>query len=433
MQRLADHFRAALPGGDGAGADVAAERDAGRPPLRHERFRGLPLWFHAVDAGASALRTDSGTAFDPDDAIACLQFEHYVGDGGGGAAAAGRGLRRAYYALKPLLPRRVQLELQRANARRQLRSMRFPHWPQDSTLTDLYAALLAARLAEAGLERVPFIGFWPGGATWAFCLTHDIDTATGQAASAAMAGVEEARGLRAAWFVVPERYPVDHGLVARLRDAGHEIGVHGLQHSGRLFASRAEFVARRDRINGYARAWGAVGFRSPATYRNPYWLPELDVDYDSSYMDNATFEPQRGGVCSAFPFMLSERMVELPITLPMDHTLVNVLRADVLAACSAKLDWVRAQHGLALPLFHPDYNLDAASRRRYDAVLERLQLDTSGWYALPRDVAAWWQRRRHSRIVWDGTTSPRIEGPAAADARIWWAERDGDRVRILPA
>ena len=75
--------------------------------------------------------------------------------------------------------------------------------------------------------------------------------------------------------------------------------------------------------------WGAVGFRSPATYRNPFWLPEIDVDYDSSFMDNATLEPQRGGVCSAFPFMLSERMVELPITLPMDHTLINILRRDV--------------------------------------------------------------------------------------------------------
>jgi hypothetical protein len=287
-------------------------------------------------------------------------------------------------------------------------------------------------MRDAGVDAVPFVGFWPHGATWAWCLTHDVDTGTGQAHAEALARTEEARDLRSAWYWVPERYPVDRARLDRLRAAGHEIGVHGLEHSGKLFSARPEFERRRDRINEYVRDWRAVGFRSPATYRNPYWLPELDVDYDSSYMDNATLEPQRGGICSAFPFMLSERMVELPITLPMDHTLLNVLRQDVVEACTAKLAWVRAQHGLALPLFHPDYNTDDASRARYGAVLDALRADERGWYALPRDVAAWWQRRRHSRVVQDAGGAPRVEGPAASEARIWWAHRDGDRLRIEP-
>src|SRR5262249_3291911 len=152
---------------------------------------------------------------------------------------------------------------------------------------------------------------------------------------------------------VPERYPLARSKLDGLRARGHEVGVHGLQHSGKLFSSRREFEWRRDRINEYIAKWQVVGFRSPATYRNPFVLRELKAAYDSSFMANAPLDAQRGGVCSAFPFMLDDRMVELPIPLPMDHTLVNVLRQDVPTACRAKLDGVRGQHGLALPLFHP--------------------------------------------------------------------------------
>ena len=57
-------------------------------------------------------------AFDPDDAIACLQFEHYVA--AEPRASDPRRLRSAYYALKPMLPRAAQLALQRLNARPKL-------------------------------------------------------------------------------------------------------------------------------------------------------------------------------------------------------------------------------------------------------------------------------------------------------------------------
>lgn len=468
MQRLADHFKLGPPlagaGNDGSAetamsgravagermgerAGVAtrtdsrhlpAERGEGRPPLRHGRYRGLPIWFHAHEgelgapAASATLATDDGQErFDPDDAIACLQYEHYVGwDRSGGATDAKR-LKTLYYLLKPFMPRALQLELQRLNARRRLRQVRFPAWPQDSTLTDLLAALLAASMGDAGIEQVPFLGFWPHGKTWAWCLTHDVDTGLGYAAIESLAQVEEERGLQSCWYVVPERYRVEVQKLESLQQRGHEIGVHGLEHSGRLFSSRQEFERRRDRINAYVRDWGVVGFRSPATYRNPYWLPEIDVDHDSSYMDNATLEPQRGGICAAFPFMLSERLVEIPITLPMDHTLINVLRQDVLQACRAKTAWVRAQHGLGVALFHPDYNTQRRDRERYGVLLEHLAADRQAWCALPAQVADWWQRRRQSRLVLqDGV--PRIEGPAAADGCIWWARLADGTVQFEP-
>ena len=477
MRRLDDHFRASLP--DLASqrpvtapnetisdriTSVPAEFDGVRPPLRRGLFRGVPVWYHAVesqgaqypasrqgtpgtsdsrstDAAAPHQRlhatpgprrtsalfsalTDDGELFVADDAIACLQFEHYV-------ASDGQRLTSLYYALKPLLPRGVQLELQRSNAHRRLAAAEFPRWPQDGTLDELLAALLAQQMEVAGADSVPFVGFWPHGKRWAWCLTHDVDTAVGYDNLEPLAQAEESRNLRSAWFFVPERYRVERGRLDDMRQRGHEVGVHGLQHSGKLFSSRQEFEKRRDRINDYIREWGVVGFRSASTYRNPFWLPELDADYDTSFMDNATLEPQRGGICSVFPFMLSERMVELPITLPMDHTLINVLRQDVVEACTTKIDWVRSHHGLALSLFHPDYNTTRDRAARYGAVLDALRADNTGWYALPHEVAAWWQRRRRSAVV-RTAHGLRVEGPAAAEASVWQASLDGRRVRIEP-
>lgn len=427
MRRLADHFTDPLAE-DAPAGPVPAERAHGRPPLRQAHFHGLPLWFH--DGAADGVTADDGSPFDPDDAIGCIQFEHYV-NGGVETGGEDRRLKQLYYLLKPLMPRAAQLGLQRLNARRRLAAVEFPAWPQDATLTRLLGALMAERMCAAGTDRVPFVGFWPAGHTWAWCLTHDVELEAGQAQSEPMARVQEERGVRGSWNIVPERYPVDRGRMEALRERGHEIGVHGLEHSGKLFSSRSEFEWRCRKINEYVREWGAVGFRSPATYRNPFWLPEIDVDYDSSFMDNATLEPQPGGVCSAYPFMLSERMVELPITLPMDHTLINILRTDVVPAFSSKLDWIRAQYGLAVSLFHPDYNTSQAALDRYGAVIDLLRETPGGWYALPREIAGWWQRRRRSRVVTNGG-APAIEGPAAADGAVWWIHRDGDGIRIEP-
>jgi hypothetical protein len=130
--------------------------------------------------------------------------------------------------------------------------------------------------------------------------------------------------------------------------------------------------------------------------------------------------------------MLSQRLVELPITLPMDHTLINVLRQDVVPVCEQKVAWIRQQYGLALSLFHPEYNSGSRALDRYARVVEGLARDPRGWYALPQDIADWWQRRRHSHVVVDDHGEPVIVGPAAPDGSIWWAYRDRDTIRIEP-
>jgi peptidoglycan/xylan/chitin deacetylase (PgdA/CDA1 family) len=225
--------------------------------------------------------------------------------------------------------------------------------------------------------------------------------------------VEEDRDVRSTWFIVPERYPVTARDFLALRLAGHEIGVHGLDHSCQTFASREAFERRAPRINRYLREWQVVGFRAPALYRNPDWMPELDVRYDSSFMDTAVLEPQRGGVSAPFPFHL-RHVVELPITMPMDHHLIHLLRRPVVPGMLTKLRWVVERFGLANFLFHPDYNLGTARVNDYRQVVDEVRGTPGGWIATAAEIADWWDRRRASRVVLEGDVS-RIEGPASAD------------------
>ncbi len=434
MPRLADHWKIPEALAARIPAEAPGESAACAPPVA-ARYRGAPAWIHPAAAGAARAPfvTDDGAhRFFPDDAVANVQLERYVaGTAGAPDAAREAGLKRLYYALKPVLPRALQIHAQRVNARARLRSVSYPEWPQDDSLRCVLEALLAALLEEAGRDEVPFIGFWPRGARWAACLTHDVETSAGLAAADRMARVEEERGLRSTWFVVPERYPVSRADFAGLVERGHEIGVHGLNHDCREFESREEFTRRVPLIGAYLRDWGAVGFRSPALYRNPDWIPDLEIRYDSSFMDTAVLEPQRGGVSAPFPFHLGGRVVELPITLPMDHHLINLLRRDTVDGMLSKFRWVVERHGLANVLFHPDYNLEERRLRDYAKVVEAIRATEGGWITTAREIADWWDRRRASTIVEDGGAA-RVEGPAAADATIWLARRDGPRVRVVP-
>ena len=67
------------------------------------------------------------------------------------------------------------------------------------------------------------------------------------------------------------------------------------------------------RINGYAREWGASGFRSGFMLRNLDWLHDLDVQYDASTFDTDPFEPQPDGRHTIFPFWVPRPNDNCPI------------------------------------------------------------------------------------------------------------------------
>jgi peptidoglycan/xylan/chitin deacetylase (PgdA/CDA1 family) len=294
----------------------------------------------------------------------------------------------AYYALKPLLPRRLQIAMRRRYAKRQMRT-EFPRWPIEPLLVE-------RRRAELGASRSPPTPEWPHGNRFAAILTHDVEGPAGVARVPEIIELERRHGFVSSWNFVAEWYPIDPGLLDHVRDSGCEVGLHGIKHDCKLFESRASFEAELPAIHRYLAEWDAVGFRSPATHRNADWMPELGALYDSSFPDTDPFEPQAGGCCSILPFFLGE-MVELPITLVQDHTLWEILREDTIELWTSKSEWIAENGGLVNLITHPDY-LDRPSRlRMYEEFLEYLAAQDGCWHALPREVAAWWRTREEMR------------------------------------
>ena len=80
----------------------------------------------------------------------------------------------------------------------------------------------------------------------------------------------------------------------------------------------------------------------------------LSFDFDCSFSDSDPYEPQPGGTCSVFPFFLAH-MVELPYTMPQDHTLIHLLHRSPMQIWAMKAKWIESLGGMILTLVHPDY------------------------------------------------------------------------------
>ena len=172
---------------------------------------------------------------------------------------------------------------------------------------------------------MPFLDLWPGGRSWALVLTHDVETETGYNDLNLLRDIEREHGYKSSWNFVPLRYRVADEVVRGLKEEGCEVGVHGLRHDGRDLESRRMVNRRLPAIRDYAKRWDAVGFRPPATQRHWELMPLLGFDYDSSYSDTDPYEPQPGGCCTYLPYF-NQEMIELPITMPQDHTLFAILQ-----------------------------------------------------------------------------------------------------------
>lgn len=357
-------------------------------------------------------RADDGSTilpFDPNALVRSLLREEYVV--AGAATSVARGV---YYRIRPVLPRPMQMALRRRFARLQERST-FPTWPAETALHDLYAYVL--RLFEDLLGTpLPWISPWPALYQWSVVLTHDVEMTFGYGYIKTILALEREAGVRSAWYFVPERdYKVDDELVGMLWRDAFEVCVHGLHHDGRDL-SPGIFDERLPTMQSYAERWGAVGFRAPATQRDWERVSRLGFEHDSSYSDVARYEPQAGGSCSLHPFFVGD-VVELPITLPMDHTLFELLGSRNGNVWFEKAEIIRNRGGMALLLTHPDYMSETARLAEYERFVAFVASDSTAWLALPREVAAWWRRRAASSLELDGAVW-RTRGPAAAEACV---------------
>jgi peptidoglycan/xylan/chitin deacetylase (PgdA/CDA1 family) len=313
---------------------------------------------------------------------------------------------RAYYRVRPILPLPVRHFLQR-----HCRPGPSPGWYYPNDCTNALADCISSYR-----DGIATIHPWPDENDFAFVLTHDVETADGMRRVAGLADLEEELGYRSSWNIVPHKYPVDRGLLSDLSDRGFEIGVHGYNHDGKLFFSRDLFNRRAPKINAALKSHGAVGFRAPMVHRNLAWLQSLDIEYDASCFDVDPYQAMSGGIGSVWPF-IAGRFVELPYTLPQDHTLFIALGERDGRIWHNKLRYLAKLRGLALLLTHPDY-LDSVRRLdAYRRLLQEARALGGAWPALPKEVAAWWRARDESRLRQGRDGRLHIEGPAAERGR----------------
>jgi glycosyltransferase involved in cell wall biosynthesis len=253
--------------------------------------------------------------------------------------------------------------------------------------------------------------------------------------------LEQEFGYRSCFSFVPQGdYTISRRLRNELTGNGFEIGVHDLNHDGRLFHNRAAFSKKASRINGFLTDWGAVGFRSAFMLRNLDWLHDLNIQYDSSTFDTDPFEPQPDGVGTIFPFWVPRPngrhqpevadyrsltgspngYVELPYTLPQDSTLFLLLGERTSDIWLKKLDWIARHGGMALVDVHPDYlsfNNESNPRvypaTKYAELLGYLTKRYEGqfWNVTPSELARWY---RENQVEQDSGAHKRFAGKKAA-------------------
>jgi hypothetical protein len=310
-------------------------------------------------------------------------------DSGRGANDTEMLLNDIYYLLKPLIPRRVQIALRRTIVHRK-RTLYSEVWPIDEK---------AAKLPDHWPG-------WPYQKQFAVVLTHDVETAEGQAKCRDLIKLEKGFGFRSSFNFVPEGYKVLAELRHYLAQNEFEVGVHDLTHDGKLYRSRNIFNKRAVRINHYLKEWESVGFRSGAMHHNLSWIHDLNIEYDSSTFDTDPFEPQPEGVRGIFPFWVPGKSgpngyVELPYTLPQDFTLFVVMQEQSIDIWKHKFDWIAKNGGMALVITHPDYmNFDGKKQwieeypvEYYIELLEYIKcskFEGQYWHVLPKDVARFW-------------------------------------------
>jgi len=338
-------------------------------------------------------------------------------------------LRKLYYIARPFLTVPLRVPIQRMYFRDWDR-IAFPAWLVDVTVEKLLETVLRLCMKARGIDSVPFIWFWPDGASSASILTHDVETARGGRFCPRLMDINESFGLRSAFQIVPERrYPVAPAFLQEIRGRGHEINVHDLNHDGNLFHDRSLFLSRVKAINEYGRVWGAKGFRSAVLYRNLDWYDALEFEYDMSVPNVGRLESQRGGCCTAFPYFIGG-ILELPLTTIQDYSLFHILRQHRIDLWKEQAGLVMEQSGLLSFITHPDYLIENRAQDTYRALLAflaELESERKMWMALPNEVNVWWRQRSKMNLVPDGN-GWRIEGPGKERAQLAYARLDGARL-----
>ena len=180
-------------------------------------------------------------------------------------------------------------------------------------------------------------------------------------------------------------------LIDTIRNRGFEVGVQDLNHDGRLFDNKEQFVRRAAIVNRYAKEYEAKGFRAAVLYRRPDWYDSFDFSFDMSMPNVAHLDPQRGGCCTVMPYFIG-RILEIPVTTTQDYTLFHILNQRSIDLWKTQIDLILKKNGLASFIVHPDYIIEQETRSIYKQLLSHLtelRSRSDVWFALPGEINSW--------------------------------------------
>jgi hypothetical protein len=298
----------------------------------------------------------------------------------------------------------------------------------DTTVDKIFEQIMLLSLRAQTIDQIPFVWFWPEGATSCAIMTHDVETEMGVRSCPYMMDMEDSFGIKASFQIIPEhRYEVTDKFLDSIRQRGFEVVVHDLNHDGNLFRDKERFIQRAKKINFYKERFGASGFRAAVLYRRQLWFDALDFAYDMSVPNVAHLDPQRGGCCTVMPYFMG-KILELPVTTTQDYTLFHILNDYSIDLWKKQIDLIMEKHGLMNFILHPDYISGSREQKVHQALLmhlAQLREKKGVWIATPAQVDLWWRQRAEMRVVKDGF-GWRIEGPGSERARIAYAsQKDG--------
>lgn len=300
-------------------------------------------------------------------------------------------INTAFYTLKPLIPRKIQIFLRRMIARYK-RDKYEAIWPIDT---------------QCGKAPRGW-GGWPENKQFALVLSHDVDTQTGHDRVLDLLAVEKRLGFKSSFNFVPERYAVSRALIRQVKKEGFEVSVHGLKHDGKLFKSHKIFSEQAKKINRYLEEWQAKGFTAPSMICNLEWLHDLNISHSTCTFDTDPFEPVPNPSGTIFPYEVKKAatgasFVELPYTLPQDHALFVILRERDISVWMRKLDWIAECGGMALLNTHPDYMCfdggllgpEEYPIEWYETFLRHIRQEYRNryWHTLPSEMARFWRSK----------------------------------------
>ncbi len=362
--------------------------------------------------------------FDLDEVIDNLRYELYVQESSSRTDSKSFG-RAAYYLLRPLLSVGFRRHIQRWYLKGWDR-LPFPRWPVDRTVEQIFEQVMLFCLERQPVDQIPFVWFWPRGASSCAIMTHDVETLSGVRACSYLMDTEDKFAIKGSFQIIPEeRYEVNDAFLDSIRQRGFEIGVHDLNHDGHLFCKREQFLQRANKINGYKVRFGASGFRTAVLYRKQLWFDALDFSYDMSVPNVAHLDPQRGGCCTVMPYFVG-KILELPLTTTQDYTLFHILKRESIDLWKKQIDLIMEKHGLISFNIHPDYLDDPSRRTVYEALLEHLAAlrgEKKVWIATPGEVDGWWRQRAAMKLVKDGH-GWRVEGPGSELASVAYIKKN---------